>query len=77
MDFVAADDHDAYYIQVSCTIADEGVRERKLSSFKGIDDGYRKVVITMDDAPFTLLENGYRKLGALDFLLRPDLLRTL
>ncbi len=53
------------------------MRERELSSFKGIDDGYRKVVITMDDAPFTLLENGYRKLGALDFLLRPDLLRML
>lgn len=76
IDFVATDDHDTYYIQVCYTMADDGVRERELGSFKGLDDGYRKIVITMDDDPFALLENGYRKLNAIDFLLHPEALRT-
>ena len=32
-------------------------------------DGYKKIVITMDDDPFTDLGNGYKKMNMLDFLL--------
>ena len=33
------------------------------------DDGYKKIVITMDDDPFTDLGNGYKKMNLIDFLL--------
>ena len=43
--------------------------EQELSSFKNLNDGYKKIVITMDNDPFTQLENGYKKLNVFDFLL--------
>lgn len=69
IDFVAAGERDTYYIQVAYSIADDEKRATELMPFRGIDDGYKKIVITMDDDPFTLLENGYRKLNVFDFLL--------
>ncbi len=74
IDFIARDSNDTYYIQVSYHITDAEVKERELSSFRKIDDGYRKIVITMDDDPFILLENGYRKLNAIEFLLNENAL---
>jgi predicted AAA+ superfamily ATPase len=35
-----------YYIQVSLSIEDEDVRRREVKSFYGIDDGYKKIIIT-------------------------------
>lgn len=69
IDFVAKDMKNTYYIQVSYTIVDEQTRERELRSFHNLDDGYRKIVITMDNDPFTDLGNGYKKINMLDFLL--------
>ena len=69
IDFIAKDNKDTFYIQVAYNMTDEDVRKRELGSFHKIDDGYKKIVITMDDDPFAILENGYRKLNALDFLL--------
>lgn len=69
IDFIAKDNKDTFYIQVAYNMTDEDVRKRELGSFHKIDDGYKKIVITMDDDPFVILENGYRKLNALDFLL--------
>ena len=42
---------------------------QETSSFLGLDDGYKKIIITMDDDPFNLLENGYKKINVIDFLL--------
>lgn len=69
IDFIAKDMRNTYYIQVSYSIADERTREREISSFYHLDDGYRKIVITMDSDPFDDLGNGYKKLNMLDFLL--------
>ena len=69
VDFIASDADDTMYIQVAYTIADSDKREQELKPFEGIDDGYRKYVITMDDDPFSHLEKGYRKINAIDFLL--------
>ena len=69
IDFLAKDMKNTYYIQVSYSIADERTREREISSFYHLDDGYRKIVITMDSDPYTDLGNGYKKLNILDFLL--------
>lgn len=69
IDFVAQDSKDTFYIQVAYSMADPGKREQELGSFRKLDDGYKKIVITMDDDPFVLLENGYKKIYALDFFL--------
>ena len=77
IDFVAKNSKDTYYIQVAYNMTDSEVRKRELSSFNKIDDGYKKIVITMDDDPFVLLENGYRKMYALDFLLNEHALEEI
>lgn len=77
IDFVASDTKDTYYIQVAYSILDADKREQELGSFRSIDDGFKKIVITMDDDPFTLLEKGYKKINALDFLLDDESLRKL
>lgn len=69
IDFVARDMKNMYYIQVSYSIIEPATKEREISSFYNLDDGYRKIVITMDNDPFTNLENGYKKVNLIDFLL--------
>lgn len=69
IDFVAKNMRDTYYIQVSYSIIDEATKQREISSFYNLDDGYKKIVITMDNDPFTNLENGYKKINLIDFLL--------
>ena len=63
-----------YYIQVSYTIQDEAVKEREISAFHKLDDGYKKILITMDRNPLSNLENGYRMMYLLDFLLNENAL---
>ena len=72
IDFVARTGDDLYYIQVSLTIEDSATKERELKVFKGLDDGYKKIVITMDNNPLCRLENGYKMLNIFDFLLNED-----
>jgi predicted AAA+ superfamily ATPase len=72
IDFVAKNSRDTYYIQVAYSMLDLEKREQELSSFHKLDDGYKKIIITMDDDPFILMENGYRKIYALDFFLNEN-----
>lgn len=75
IDFLAKDLlGNKYYIQVSYTIEDEKTREREISAFYHLDDGYKKIIITMDNNPFKNLEKGYRKLHVFDFLLNDNIL---
>lgn len=76
IDFVARTGDDLYYIQVSLTIEDNATKERELKAFKGLDDGYKKIVITMDNNPLCRLENGYKMLNIFDFLLNEDSLKN-
>lgn len=76
IDFVARTGDDLYYIQVSLTIEDNATKERELKAFKGLDDGYKKIVITMDNNPLSRLENGYKMLNIFDFLLNEDSLKN-
>lgn len=73
VDFIATKAQKLYYIQVAYSIEDMKKRATELASFKGIDDGYQKIVITMDDDPFDDLGDGYRKINIFDFLLNPNL----
>lgn len=72
IDFIASNPYDTFYIQVAYSIEDPGKRAQEIRPFDGIDDGYRKYVITMDNDPFSLMERGYRKLNAIDFLMNSD-----
>lgn len=74
IDFVARDDKNLYYIQVAYTLSDPNKNEQEVSSFYGLDDGYKKIVITMDDDPFVNLKNGYKKINVFDFLLNDNIL---
>ena len=77
IDFVARNDKDLYYIQVAYTLSDPAKNEQELSSFYGLDDGYKKIVVTMDDDPFVNLKKGYKKINVFDFLLDDDALSKL
>ncbi|MGP1419852.1 MAG: ATP-binding protein [Sphaerochaetaceae bacterium] len=72
IDFIASNPDDTFYIQVAYSIDDPGKRAQETRPFDGIDDGYRKYVINMDNDPFNLMERGYRKLNAIDFLMNSD-----
>ena len=74
IDFVARDDKNLHYIQVAYTLSDPAKNEQEVSSFYGLDDGYKKIVITMDDDPFVNLKNGYKKINVFDFLLNDSIL---
>lgn len=77
IDFVVKTYNDLYYIQVSLTIEDAKTRQRELLAFKGLDDGYKKIVITMDDNPLTRLDKGYKMLNVYDFLLDENILEKI
>lgn len=74
IDFVARDDKNLYYIQVAYALSDPDKNEQEVSPFYGLDDGYKKIVITMDDDPFVNLKNGYKKINVFDFLLDDNIL---
>ena len=40
------------------------------------DDGYKKILITMDRNPLSNLENGYQMMHLFDFLLNDQALET-
>lgn len=76
IDFIVRTDNDVYYLQVSLSIENEETRNRELLSFKGLDDGYKKIIITMDNNPLVNLEKGYKMLNLYDFLLNDDSLKN-
>ncbi len=72
IDFIAKTHNDLYYIQVSLSIENTETRERELNAFKGLDDGYKKIVITMDNNPLLRLESGYKMINIYNFLLNEE-----
>lgn len=69
IDFIVRSNDDLYYIQVSLTIENDETKNRELCAFKGLDDGYKKIVISMDNNPLVKLEKGYRMINIFNFLL--------
>lgn len=58
IDFIAKNEKTLNYIQVAYSILNKDKKEKELASFKKLDDGYKKIIITMDNDPFNNLENG-------------------
>lgn len=77
IDFIAQSSKDTYYIQVAYSMIDPDKRKQELGSFRKLDDGFKKIVITMDDDQFSIMENGYKKINAIDFLLNDKSLEEL
>jgi len=76
IDFVVVDEKETYYIQVAYSMVDEDKQKQELAAFTGLDDGYKKIVITMDNDPFTIVGNGYKKIHVFDFLLNENILSS-
>lgn len=77
IEFVASTYQDLYYIQVCLSIEGKETKERETSAFKGLDDGYKKIVITMDNNPLIQLERGYKMINIFDFLLNENILKEI
>ena len=77
IDFVAKSGSETYYIQVSYTIVDKSTRQREIDAFAKLDDGYKKIIITMDDTPYTVLENGYKVLNLIEFFNNENVLKLI
>lgn len=70
IDFIATDkNQEPTYIQVAYTVEDSSeTLARELESLKSIDDNYKKLLITMDEAPLSS-HDGIEQHYALDWLL--------
>lgn len=67
VDFVAEKDGDRVYIQVCMDLVNEDTAERKFRSLEAIQDGYPKIVLSLDRLP-EYTRNGIRKLDLIGFL---------
>lgn len=77
IDFVARTYNDLYYIHFSLSIENIETKAREVFAFKGLDDGYKKIVITMDNHSLIRLEDGYKMIHIFDFLLNEDMLKEI
>ena len=68
IDFVAQNDKENTYIQVSASVRDENTLQRELRPLKAIKDNYPKLLLTLDDDPDGDYEGIIRK-NALDWLM--------
>ena len=78
IDFVVRSlDGNQWYIQVAYTLQGEEKFQQETASLKNIKDGYRRIILTMDDDPFENLEGGIKKINVFDFLLGKKSLGTI
>lgn len=69
IDFVAVDNDELSYYQVSVTTLDEITLKRELAPFKKVGDNYPKYLLTLDEVFGNADYNGIKKKNALDWLL--------
>ena len=69
IDFVAVDNDDISYYQVSATTLDESTLKRELAPFKKVGDNYPKYLLTLDEVFGNADYNGIKKKNVLDWLL--------
>lgn len=69
IDFVAINQQETIYYQVSQSILDENTRQREIAPFYATNDFYSKVIITTDQT-YTTNENGIKIVNIIDFLLQ-------
>lgn len=75
VDFIARKGPKQFYLQSTFSLYSEDKINQEISSFRKINDGFRKIIITKETSPFTTLENGYERINIIDFLLNEDYLK--
>lgn len=70
VDFVATKDKDFKYIQVCYQLSLTGTQEREFGAYKGIDDGYEKYVISLDEEDYS--QDGIKHINIFDFLMNDN-----
>ncbi len=68
IDFVATNQYDTIYVQVSQTVRDPNTLERELGPLRSINDNNPKLLLTMDNDVNSSYE-GIKKVNLIDFLL--------
>lgn len=74
VDFVVNDFDKKYYIQSAFAIPNEEKMRQETSSFRNINDSFKRVVIVRDDITPYRNDKGDLFIGLFDFLLDPELL---
>ena len=69
VDFIVKTEKGLEYIQVAYTAIEEKTLERELSSLRAINDGYPKLLLTMDQVPEADFD-GIKRLNVLEWLLK-------
>ena len=69
VDFIAINDENTEYYQVSLSVMDENTLNRELSSLDAIKDHNPKYLLTMDFLPLTSY-NGIKQINVLEWLIK-------
>lgn len=72
IDFVAEKEGKKIYVQVAYLISSQGVKDREFGNLLGVEDNYKKMVVSMDKLAGGDYE-GIKHYQILDFLLDDDL----
>jgi len=76
VDFVCNQGSQRYYIQSALRLPNEEKREQEVRSLKGINDNFKKFVITEDMISRYLDDDGITYMNIYEFLLNEDSLRA-
>ena len=68
IDFVAVNPNERIYYQVTRSLLSEDVETRETRSLLAINDNYKKVILTMDNA-YNKVIDGIEVVNIVDFLL--------
>lgn len=61
-----------YYIQSAFRMSDDVKRQQEIASLLKVDDSFKKIIVTYDDALVHHDSHGITTMGILDFLLAPN-----
>jgi len=68
IDFVATNDNDKKYYQVSSSVLDPKTFEREMAPLLKVSDNYEKIILTLDELPMNY--EGIKQVNVIDWLLR-------
>ena len=72
IDFICNKGDQKYYIQSAFRMDSEEKEKQELRSLKSLDDSFKKIIVLRNKELMTKDENGYLRIGLLDFLLNDN-----
>ncbi|MEA5017536.1 MAG: ATP-binding protein [Erysipelotrichaceae bacterium] len=72
IDFICNKGDQKYYIQSAFRMDTEEKEKQELRSLKSLDDSFKKIIVLRNKELITKDENGYLRIGLLDFLLNDN-----